>query len=145
MFLSNSSSRQVKLDPSMEVRRAFSCRRRLTVRILLLQRGLHDIEDELVFTNHDGYVFHDSRGFEAGAEEELKIVQDFVRRKSQEELLKDKLHAIWFVPSIICNCKVTRLLFRYCIPMDKDRPSLDLKYFDDICPDKNGMSKLYAL
>jgi hypothetical protein len=25
--------------------------------------------------------------------------------------------------------------------MDKDRPSLDLKYFDDICPDKNGMSK----
>ena len=112
------------------------------MRIFVAQRGLHNIEDELVFTNHDGYVFHDSRGFEAGAEEELKIVQDFVRRKSQGEGLNDKLHAIWFVPSAICNRKVTQgWLFRYCIPMDKDRPSLDLKYFDDICPDKNGMSK----
>ena len=33
------------------------------------------------------------------------------------------------------------LLFRYCIPMDNDRPSLDLKHFDEICPDKNGMSR----
>jgi hypothetical protein len=65
--------------------------------ILLVQRGLHNIEDELVFTNHDGYVFHDSRGFEAGGEEELKIVQEFVRRKSQEKRLTDRLHAIWFV------------------------------------------------
>jgi hypothetical protein len=31
--------------------------------------------------------------------------------------------------------------FRYCIPMDNDRPSLDLKYFEDICPDKNGTLK----
>jgi len=73
-----------------------------------------------VFANHDGYVFHDSRGFEAGAEDELKIVQDFVRRKSQEKRLKDRLHAIW-----------------YCIPLDNNRPSLDLRHFDDICQDKN--------
>jgi len=26
--------------------------------------------------------------------------------------------------------------------MDNDRPSLDLKHFANICPDKNGMSKL---
>ena len=26
--------------------------------------------------------------------------------------------------------------------MDNDRPSLDVKHFADICPDKNGMSKL---
>ena len=25
--------------------------------------------------------------------------------------------------------------------MDNDRPLLDLKHFDDICPDKNGASK----
>jgi len=31
---------------------------------------------------------------------------------------------------------------RYCIPMDNDRPSLDLKHFANICPDKNGTSKL---
>jgi hypothetical protein len=33
-------------------------------------------------------------------------------------------------------------LFRYCVPMDNDRPSLNLKHFEDICPDKNGMSKM---
>jgi hypothetical protein len=59
---------------------------------------MHNIEDELIFTNHTGYIFHDSRGFEAGGEDELKIVQEFVRRKSRERELKDRLHAIWFVP-----------------------------------------------
>jgi len=33
------------------------------------------------------------------------------------------------------------LLFRYCVPMDSARPSLELKHFEDICPDKNGTSK----
>jgi hypothetical protein len=110
--------------------------------ILLVQRGEHDIEHELVFSSHDGYIFHDSRGFEAGGEGELRIVQDFVRRRFQEKRLNDKLHAIWFVRSSTHSCQFTRLMFRYCIPMDNDRPSLDLKYFWDICPDKNGTSKL---
>jgi hypothetical protein len=30
---------------------------------------------------HDGYVFHDSRGFEADYQKELDIVQDFVWRR----------------------------------------------------------------
>jgi hypothetical protein len=62
-----------------------------------VQRGEHNIELELSFSSHDGYVFHDSRGFEAGDDGELKIVQDFVRSRSQEKSLNDKLHAIWFV------------------------------------------------
>jgi hypothetical protein len=73
-----------------------------------MQRGEHNIEDELVFINHGGYVFHDSRGFEAGSEDELKIVQDFVRRKSRERRLGDRLHAIWFVHFGNYSCKVTR-------------------------------------
>jgi hypothetical protein len=101
---------------------------------------MHNIEDELIFTNHSGYLFHDSRGFEAGGEDELKIVQEFVRRKSREGQLKDRLHAIWFVPLDTYNRKFTKLPIRYCIPMDNVRPELDLKYFDDICPDKNGTS-----
>jgi hypothetical protein len=72
-----------------------------------LQRGQHNIKDELVFANHHGYVFHDSRGFEAGGEEELKTVQDFVRRKSRKKRLKDRLHAIWFVPFHIYSCELT--------------------------------------
>ena len=103
---------------------------------------MHNIEDELIFTNHTGYLFHDSRGFEAGGQDELKIVQEFVRRKSRERQLEDRLHAIWFVPFSIypSTGKFTTLLVRYCIPMDNVRPELDLKYFDDICPDKNGTS-----
>ncbi|KAJ3507126.1 hypothetical protein NLJ89_g6477 [Agrocybe chaxingu] len=65
------------------------------------ERGEHSIEDELVFSNHDGYIFHDSRGFESGDNNELEIVQ------------------------------------KYCVPMDNQRPELDLKHFKDICPDQN--------
>ncbi|KIJ94961.1 hypothetical protein K443DRAFT_11740 [Laccaria amethystina LaAM-08-1] len=84
------------------------------------ERGEHNITDELTFTKHDGYIFHDSCGFESGSEEELKVVQTFVREKSTEKRLRNRLHAIW-----------------YCIPMDNRRPSLDLKYFNDVCPDRN--------
>ncbi|KIN98658.1 hypothetical protein M404DRAFT_57289, partial [Pisolithus tinctorius Marx 270] len=58
-------------------------------------RGNHDIDDELIFTNHEGYIFHDSCGFEAGNEDELRAVQDFVHRKVTERRLRDRLHAIW--------------------------------------------------
>ncbi|KDR68943.1 hypothetical protein GALMADRAFT_160725 [Galerina marginata CBS 339.88] len=92
---------QIQLDPSVE-------------------RGEHRIEDEIVFSNNDGYIFHDSRGFESGGDKELGIVQNFVRQKSGEKRLADRLHAIW-----------------YCIPMDNQRPLLDLRHFRDICPDQN--------
>jgi hypothetical protein len=74
-----------------------------------VQRGEHDIKHELMFSNHKGYVFHDSRGFEGGSEDELKTVQDFVRLRSEERRLKDRLHAIWFVPSVTFNRKFTEI------------------------------------
>jgi hypothetical protein len=64
--------------------------------------------DELIFANHRGYVFHDSRGFEAGGEVELQIVQEFVRRTSRQKRLKERLHAIWFVPFGVYSHKLTR-------------------------------------
>ncbi|KAJ7656144.1 hypothetical protein DFH06DRAFT_943932, partial [Mycena polygramma] len=64
------------------------------------ERGQHDVSDELVFTKHPGYVFHDSRGFENGDEDQLKIIQDFVRERSQRARLQERLHAIWSVLSI---------------------------------------------
>ncbi|PPQ90844.1 hypothetical protein CVT25_007379 [Psilocybe cyanescens] len=85
-----------------------------------MKRGKHRIGDEIMFSNHDGYVFHDSPGFESGSKNELEIVQNFVRQKSGEKRLRFRLHAIW-----------------YCIPMDNQRPELDLKFFKNICPDKN--------
>jgi hypothetical protein len=60
-----------------------------------LQRGKHNIYDELTFSNHDGYVFHDSGGFECGETNELEVVQNFVREKSAAKRLRDRLHAIW--------------------------------------------------
>ena len=110
------------------------------MRILLVQRGEHNIEDEIVFSNHEGYVFHDCRGFEAGDDKELKIVQEFVSRRSRARKLNDRLHAIWLVSLGTYGRTFTKLLLRYCVPMDNNRPSLDLKYFNDICPDKHGAS-----
>jgi len=92
---------EVKLDPSVD-------------------RGLHRIDDELVFSNHKGYVFHDSRGIESGCIKELEVLKEFIQRRCREKRLRDKLHAIW-----------------YCVPMDNQRPQLDLKFFEIICPDQN--------
>ncbi|KAN0129487.1 hypothetical protein V8E53_012669 [Lactarius tabidus] len=85
-----------------------------------MDRGEHTIDDELVFSKHEGYVFHDSRGIESGSTAELGILQEFIRRKCAESRLDDRLHAIW-----------------YCVPMDNQRPQLDLKFYKDICPDQN--------
>jgi hypothetical protein len=82
------------------------------VRILLAQRGEHNIELELSFSSHNGYVFHDSRGFEAGDDRELDIVQEFVRRRSQEGSLNNRLHAIWFVLFGIPSSIFTRFAFQ---------------------------------
>ncbi|KAN0135435.1 hypothetical protein V8E53_006714 [Lactarius tabidus] len=91
----------IQLDPSMD-------------------RGEHRIDDEIVFSNHTGYVFHDSRGIESGSTAELEILQEFIRRKCGEKNLRSKLHAIW-----------------YCVPMDNQRPQLDLKFYEEICADRN--------
>ncbi|KAN0131255.1 hypothetical protein V8E53_010959 [Lactarius tabidus] len=85
-----------------------------------MDRGEHRIDDELVFSNHTGYVFHDSQGIEAGDEEKLEILKDFIQRKCGERRLQDRLHAIW-----------------YCVPMDDHRPGLNLRFYENVCPDQN--------
>ncbi len=59
-----------QLDPSTKVGEKFVCCRLLT----LSQRGKHEINDELVFSNNTGYVFHDSWGIESSVTEELDIL-----------------------------------------------------------------------
>ncbi|KAF8258801.1 hypothetical protein EI94DRAFT_1753412 [Lactarius quietus] len=68
---------EVKLDPSVN-------------------RGEHRIDDEIVFSNHPGYIFHDSMGIELGGMEELETLKEFIQRKCGETRLRNKLHAIWF-------------------------------------------------
>ncbi|KZP32354.1 hypothetical protein FIBSPDRAFT_1036979 [Athelia psychrophila] len=68
-------------------------------------RGLHDINNATVFESNPGFIFHDSRGFEAGGAQELEDVKAFIFTRSDSIELEDQIHAIW-----------------YCIPLDDDRP-----------------------
>ncbi|KAG1782237.1 hypothetical protein EV702DRAFT_1275630 [Suillus placidus] len=86
-----------------------------TVLMASTERGEHDIENEMVFRNNPGLVFHDSRGFEAGGESESDKMKAFIASRSKESTLKNQLHAIW-----------------YCIPMDEASRSFtegEIKFF----------------
>ncbi|KAG2138596.1 uncharacterized protein EDB93DRAFT_717020 [Suillus bovinus] len=79
------------------------------------ERGMHDIENEMVFRNNPGFVFHDSRGFEAGGQSEFDKVKAFIASRSKKPHLCDRIHVIW-----------------YCIPMDEDGRSFtegEVKFF----------------
>ena len=62
---------------------------------MIFQRGIHNIRDELVFSSNPGFVFHDSRGIEAGTTNEMETIQDFISERANARNLRDKLHAIW--------------------------------------------------
>ena len=49
----------------------------------------------MIFESNGAFVFHDSRGFEAGRTLELNKVKDFVQKCSTNEDLQDHLHVIW--------------------------------------------------
>jgi GTP-binding protein EngB required for normal cell division len=78
------------------------------------QRGYHDIENAMIFKSNPGFVFHDSRGFEAGGANELGIVKTFIAKRAREKDVNDQLHVIW-----------------YCVPMDNHRPisALERSFF----------------
>lgn len=62
------------------------------------QRGIHDIERSFVFKSNPRFIFHDSPGFEAGDERQLKDVLMFIEKRSKSNKVDDQLHVIWFVP-----------------------------------------------
>lgn len=87
------------------------------------QRGLHDINNYLVFPSNKLFAFHDSRGFETGTEKELDLVANFIREKSQTSSTFSQLHVIWSAihfPIIYCKC-LTDYGVRYCIPVNETR------------------------
>ncbi|KAK7026320.1 GTP-binding protein [Favolaschia claudopus] len=79
-------------------------------------RGLHDIENQLIFKSNPQFIFHDSRGFESGSALEILRVKLFITRRAEEPTLAEQLHAIW-----------------YCLPTDTDRPLLaaDQAFFEN--------------
>jgi hypothetical protein len=55
----------------------------------------------MIFEGNPGFVFHDSRGFEAGGDRELKIVQQFIQQRSKARNVNKQLHVIWCVVTAI--------------------------------------------
>ncbi|KAG2345526.1 hypothetical protein BDR05DRAFT_960448, partial [Suillus weaverae] len=52
------------------------------------------IDHELISPQNDRFVLHDSKGFEPGSEDNLKIVRDFTDCRRTMPYWKDQLHAV---------------------------------------------------
>ncbi|KAH8822455.1 hypothetical protein DL96DRAFT_351899 [Flagelloscypha sp. PMI_526] len=72
------------------------------------ERGVHDINREIVYPDNPGFIFHDSCGLEAGSDAEKATIFKFIRSRSKAQFLSQQLHCIWF-----------------CIPMNDGRPWID--------------------
>ncbi|KAF8816880.1 hypothetical protein BYT27DRAFT_7205238 [Phlegmacium glaucopus] len=79
------------------------------------KRGKHDVRRAFTFRSNPRFIFHDSRGFEAGSKEELEDVLSFMHEKAKSNEVMDQIHMIWF-----------------CFDPDVARPLLELefKFFD---------------
>ena len=109
-----------------------------SINVLTSQRGEHDIENQIIFQGNPGFIFHDSRGFEAGGARELKLVQQFIEKRSKARNVHNQLHAIWCVctylyRSIFLTGGKKIVLGRYCIPTSDDRPitAAEKKFFNE--------------
>src|SRR5882762_691133 len=59
------------------------------------QRGIHDIEYQLIFRSNPQFIFHDSRGFESGSLDEIETVKSFINKCARSQKLSEQLHAVW--------------------------------------------------
>ncbi|KZS91929.1 hypothetical protein SISNIDRAFT_442811 [Sistotremastrum niveocremeum HHB9708] len=58
-------------------------------------RGLHRIDHELVSDKNPSFVAHDSRGAEAGSDEEYTTFMNFIHERGNMEATQ-RIHAIWY-------------------------------------------------
>ncbi|KAF8499786.1 hypothetical protein F5888DRAFT_1611153, partial [Russula emetica] len=111
------------------------------------QRGMSVIDYEITYPSSPRFVFHDSRGIEAGAESDchgteageghdssklrIEYIQKFIDDRAQQTRIEDHLHAIWF-----------------CMPMDTPRvPSdeFELAFLEKTVPVIAVLTKYEAL
>ena len=60
-------------------------------------RGEHDVRKGVQIPGRNDFILHDSRGFEAGSEEEFDVVEAFINERIDQEDLAKQLHVIWLV------------------------------------------------
>ncbi|KAL9611274.1 MAG: hypothetical protein Q9167_004071 [Letrouitia subvulpina] len=58
------------------------------------KRGRHDVQEGIVHENRPDLIIHDSGGFEAGDESQIRAVSQFVRERSLMPRIEDQLHVI---------------------------------------------------
>ncbi|KAG2137847.1 uncharacterized protein EDB93DRAFT_1253505 [Suillus bovinus] len=66
------------------------------------QPGEASIDHEFISPQNDRFVLHDSKGFEPGEIDNLKVVRDFIERRRVMPDLKNRLHAVWLCFEIPC-------------------------------------------
>ncbi|KIK16779.1 hypothetical protein PISMIDRAFT_250937 [Pisolithus microcarpus 441] len=54
------------------------------------------IEKELISSQNDRFILHDSKGFEPGEGGNYDTVKSFIEARKKEPLIRDQLHAVWF-------------------------------------------------
>ncbi|KAL8881229.1 MAG: hypothetical protein Q9192_007845 [Flavoplaca navasiana] len=59
-------------------------------------RGRHDVRDEIRHENRRDLIIHDSGGFEAGDESQMRALGQFVKERSMMPKIEDRLHVMWF-------------------------------------------------
>ncbi|KAI1622333.1 hypothetical protein EDD37DRAFT_683031 [Exophiala viscosa] len=59
-------------------------------------QGEHDINQAFASPNHPGLLIHDSRGWQAGSENELDLIAKFLRHRAYQKDPGEALHVIWF-------------------------------------------------
>jgi hypothetical protein len=64
-----------------------------------------------VYPTAQGFIFHDSRGFEAGSDDELKKVREFIAKRAEEAQMEDQLHAIWYSLDFVQFCADPKVFF----------------------------------
>ncbi|KAH0341667.1 hypothetical protein KCU83_g9590, partial [Aureobasidium melanogenum] len=81
------------------------------------EHGVHDIEQGIL-SQDKRCMIHDSRGFQDGTQDEIEILEKFLKRRAEQTELMNRLHVIW-----------------YCVKSTRDRTidnSADKKFFDSL-------------
>lgn len=60
-----------------------------------MKQGEHNINEAFESDEHPGIIIHDSRGFQAGDNNEVDQFRRFIKKRAASHSPKESLHAIW--------------------------------------------------
>lgn len=60
-----------------------------------MTKTVYTLSLDVHLCSDNDYVFHDSKGMEAGSSDELVVLREFIQRKRKMKALSQRLHVIW--------------------------------------------------